>query len=109
MVFPQVRGRIRGGAVHYPEAPPEPGADDASKQTVPPILSRKPTSAWLTPYSATLGAVIVLYVASTGWLLASTGFLPYVMDNNESFSSLVHASNLDRFGLSNAFGLTDES
>jgi hypothetical protein len=53
--------------------------------------------------------VVLAYLATTGWLLVSTDFLPYVMDNNESFSSLVHATNLDRFGFSSAFGLTDEA
>src|ERR1700674_520128 len=60
-------------------------------------------------YRVGLALLLLAYLASTGWLLLSSNFLPYVMDNNESFSSLVHATNLDRFGFSSSFGLTDEA
>ena len=49
------------------------------------------------------------YVLFYGWLLARSDWLPYIMDNNESFSSLWHASNLFNFGLERSFGLTDEA
>ena len=49
------------------------------------------------------------YVLFYGWLLARSDGLPYVMDNNESFSSLWHATNLYHFGLERSFGLTDEA
>ncbi len=49
------------------------------------------------------------YVLVYGWLLASTDFLPYVMDNNESFSSYWHALNLAQFDFFKSFGLTDEA
>jgi hypothetical protein len=49
------------------------------------------------------------YVLVFGWLLASTDFLPYVMDNNESFSSYWHAINLAQFDFFKSFGLTDEA
>lgn len=49
------------------------------------------------------------YVLFYGWLLAKSEWLPYVMDNNESFSSLWHATNLYHFGLEHSFGLTDEA
>src|SRR4051794_37372773 len=48
---------------------------------------------------------LVLYVG----LLASTNSMPYVMDNNESFSSLTHAENMFSFGIDRDFGLTDEA
>lgn len=51
----------------------------------------------------------VAYVLVFGWLLASTNFLPYVMDNNESFSSYWHALNLAQFDFFTSFGLTDEA
>jgi hypothetical protein len=35
--------------------------------------------------------------------------MPFVIDNNESFSALTHAMNLFHFGFSNSFGLTDEA
>jgi hypothetical protein len=51
----------------------------------------------------------VAYMLVFGWLLASTNFLPYVMDNNESFSSYWHALNLAQFDFFKSFGLTDEA
>jgi len=51
----------------------------------------------------------IAYILCYGWLLWSSDFLPYAMDNNESFSSLVHAFNLTHFDLSRSFGLTDEA
>lgn len=54
-------------------------------------------------------AVIGVYFAVYGWLLVATDFLPYVMDNNESFSSLWHAANLYNFGVENSRGLADEA
>jgi hypothetical protein len=56
-----------------------------------------------------LVAVAVVYFALYGWLLVTTNGFPYVMDGNESFSSLVHASNMFRFGVTQSFGLTDEA
>jgi hypothetical protein len=44
-----------------------------------------------------------------GLLLGATGGVPYVTDGNESFSMLIHASNLYHFPLSQTFGLTDEA
>lgn len=49
------------------------------------------------------------YILVYGWLLASTNFLPYVMDNNESFSSYWHALNIAQFDFFKSFGLTDEA
>ena len=54
-------------------------------------------------------AVVVLHLVVYGAVLISTNGLPYVMDNNESFSSLWHATNLFHFGWSQTFGLTDEA
>lgn len=50
-----------------------------------------------------------IYVLVFGHLLGASGFLPYVMDNNESFSAFWHARNLFEFGLGKSFGLADES
>src|SRR4051794_8810267 len=60
-------------------------------------------------FLAGLALVLLVHLGVTGWLLISSDFLPYVTDNNESFSSLVHAKNLYQFGFGTAFGLTDES
>ena len=64
---------------------------------------------WRSAYAGFLGALIIAYVAGYGVLLMATDGLPYVMDNNESFSTLVHATNLYQFGLSKSWGLTDEA
>jgi hypothetical protein len=53
--------------------------------------------------------VLASYGLIYGALLLSTHGYPYVSDNNESFSNLVHAHNLAHFGLKKSFGLTDES
>ncbi len=50
-----------------------------------------------------------VYILLFGYLLIETSFLPYVMDNNESFSAFWHARNLYEFGLAKSFGLADES
>jgi len=50
-----------------------------------------------------------LYAVGYGSLLVYTDFLPYVFDNNESFSAFVHGSNLYHFGVEKSFGLTDEA
>jgi len=60
-------------------------------------------------YRRCLVVVAIVYAAVFGALLIGTDGLPYVMDNNESFSSLRHAENLVRFGFRNSYGLTDES
>jgi hypothetical protein len=48
---------------------------------------------------------LILYIG----LLASANSMPFVMDNNESFSSLTHAENMFNFGIDRDFGLTDEA
>ena len=53
--------------------------------------------------------VVVAYLALYGWILWDSGGLPYVMDNNETFSALVHARNLHDHGVSDSYGLPDES
>ena len=59
--------------------------------------------------TAASGAVLLLYVVLCGWMLLATDLLPYVMDNNESFSSLWHAANIYNFGITQTYGLADES
>lgn len=61
------------------------------------------------PYWGGLGAVVLAYCVSLGSFLAYTEGLPYVLDNNETFSSLVHARNIALFGVRETFGLTDEA
>lgn len=53
--------------------------------------------------------VLAAYVLVFGTLLLATHGLPYAIDNNESFSSLLHARNLAQYDLAKSYGLTDES
>ena len=53
--------------------------------------------------------LIIAYMLVFGVLLVKTDFLPYVMDNNESFSSLWHAYNLYHFDITKSAGLADEA
>ena len=61
------------------------------------------------PYLTGLCFVLFFYIAIYLSFLLQTNFLPYVLDNNETFSNLIHAKNLYDFGLTESFGLTDES
>jgi hypothetical protein len=60
-------------------------------------------------YYRCLLAVLAAYVLGYGALLLWTGGLPYVLDNNESFSSLCHAYNLYHFDFWKTYGVTDEA
>lgn len=53
--------------------------------------------------------LIVCYFLAVGALIAANGFLPFITDNNETFSSLAHASNIYNFGFRGTYGLTDET
>src|SRR4051812_7567702 len=56
-----------------------------------------------------LAALMLIFVCLYGSILVRTGFLPYVMDNNESFSTLWHAENLYKYGPAKTYGLADET
>lgn len=62
-----------------------------------------------TQYLGCAALLGLAYVLIYGWLLAKSNLFPYVMDNNESFSSLWHAYNLFNFDFFKSFGLADES
>jgi hypothetical protein len=49
------------------------------------------------------------YTLFYSWLLTAGGGVPYVMDNNESFSSFWHTYNFFHFDLLKSAGLADES
>ena len=53
-----------------------------------------------------LGSIYVVLVLA--YLIQYQG-LPYIFDNNESFSSIIHAKNLLQFDFLKSFGLADES
>jgi len=63
----------------------------------------------LNQYRHYLFLLLILYITIYGWILISTGCMPFVMDNNESFSVLWHSSNLYHFNFWESFGLTDEA
>jgi hypothetical protein len=52
---------------------------------------------------------LIVYVAWYGFLILRGNGIPYVMDNNESFSALNHAHNLWHFDFFRSYGLTDEA
>lgn len=56
-----------------------------------------------------LYAIVGLYLGIYSIFLTTSDFIPYVLDNNESFATLNHARNLIDFGFSRSAGLTDES
>jgi hypothetical protein len=60
-------------------------------------------------YISCLLIIGIVYVLFYGWMLVAGNGLPYVMDNNESFSSWWHAYNLFHFDLTKSAGLADES
>src|SRR3989449_10682697 len=60
-------------------------------------------------YRISMVVVLVVYILLYGWILISSGFVPYVMDGNESYSSLLHAYNLYNFDITKSFGLADEA
>jgi hypothetical protein len=53
--------------------------------------------------------VLSIYALAYGLLIWLGDGIPYVMDNNESFSSMWHAKNLFDYPISTSFGVTDES
>ncbi|PWU09371.1 MAG: hypothetical protein C5B47_03535 [Verrucomicrobia bacterium] len=59
--------------------------------------------------SGGLLTILVAYCASYLLLLCFSDFLPYVMDNNETWSNLAHAKNTYDYGISKNKGLADEA
>ena len=53
--------------------------------------------------------LVFVYLVFFGWMLFSANGMPYVMDNNETYSSIVHAKSLNQFGVSSSKGLADEA
>ena len=60
-------------------------------------------------YIVTAWFVFLSYLFLYFTFLYKTNFLPYVFDNNETFSNLMHTQNLFLFGFKSTFGLADES
>jgi hypothetical protein len=55
------------------------------------------------------GILFFVYITIFGWMLFAANGMPYVMDNNETYSSIVHAKSIHQFGLSSSKGLADET
>jgi len=53
--------------------------------------------------------VLTTYVILYSFFLIHTNFLPYGMDNNETWSNLAHAKNAYDYGFSKSKGLADEA
>jgi len=60
------------------------------------------------PKSYYLIFLVSIYSIFYGWVLSSSQGLPYVMDNNETYSSIAHARSIENFGIDKSFGLADE-
>lgn len=56
-----------------------------------------------------IAILLVVYVILYGGLIVVGHGIPYVMDNNETFSALNHAYNLWYFDFFKSYGLTDEA
>lgn len=54
-------------------------------------------------------AALVVFLVAAGLLIIWSESIPFVLDGNETFSSIVHAQNMYRFGIGESFGLTDEA
>jgi hypothetical protein len=54
-------------------------------------------------------AIAFIYLVFFGWMLYTSNGMPYVTDNNETYSSIVHAKSISQFGVSESKGLADES
>lgn len=52
--------------------------------------------------------ITFFYLIIFSWVLYQSNGIPYVMDNNETYSSLVHATSIEKFGVSHSKGLADE-
>ncbi|RMF09324.1 MAG: hypothetical protein D6763_07920, partial [Alphaproteobacteria bacterium] len=63
----------------------------------------------LLSFGAGLVVLLAIYFVLYGALLVASDFVPYVFDNNESFSNLNHARNLITFGVAKSIGLADEA
>lgn len=61
------------------------------------------------PFLRGVVVTVVTYLVIYGSILVATDGMPYVMDGNESFSSLWHARNLVEFGFHRSLGLADEA
>ena len=56
-----------------------------------------------------LGILSITFAIVYGGLLYYSGYIPYVLDGNESFSAFIHGRNLFEYGVGRSIGLTDES
>lgn len=63
----------------------------------------------LTEQNVFRALTLLVFSIVVGTLLVRTDFLPYVTDNNETFSSILHAKNMYLHGIGSFFGLTNET
>lgn len=53
--------------------------------------------------------IVIVYLIIYGSIIYKGDGIPYIIDNNETFSSLLHAKSIDSFGISKSKGLADEA
>jgi hypothetical protein len=59
--------------------------------------------------NAGLVAVLAAHLIIFGFILVDADFLPFAIDNNESFAAWWHARNMHAYGFASTSGLADES
>jgi hypothetical protein len=72
-----------------------------------PLLPLKKIYNYSTEY---IGGIVIalIYFVFFGWMLYTSNGMPYVTDNNETYSSIIHAKSISQFGISKTYGLADE-
>src|SRR5919109_997744 len=76
------------------------------------LLLRSLPAAWqqlLTEKNVFRALTLILFCSVIFVLLFYCDFLPFGTDNNETFSSLLHAKNMYLHGISSTYGLTSET
>ena len=64
---------------------------------------------WLCSDRVAVRFVFLLFIVVAASMIAIGHGLPYVMDGNETYSSILHARNLLHFGVESSAGLADEA
>src|SRR5262249_16875765 len=63
----------------------------------------------LTEQNVFLALTLIVFCSVAFSLLFFSHFLPFGLDNNETFSSILHAKNMYLHGIGSTFGLTSET
>ncbi len=76
----------------------------------PPSAAHRPLGLHVGSAAENYGLAFIIfgYLLYYAWLISLGHGVPYVMDNNETFSAINHAANLFRFDFFRSWGLADE-